>query len=246
MEKTGGCKVYERIGLRQSPGEVIRPGGLQLTERGLRACAFARGARILDLGCGTGVTLQYMTSEHGLRAIGVEASSLLLKQAQDAHPALCCIRGVGEALPFAHEQMDGVLAECSLSVTGSPEQVLGEIARVLKRGGRLLVSDVYFRDAADPREPESTRRNCCLGGAVSHPTWLRRISESGFRVLLWEDHSYALKIFAAQLVLSHGFPMDFWCDRPENPETTDWKPGWEKSAMTAARPGYFLLVAERL
>lgn len=235
------CKVYERIALSRGAGEVIRPGGLRLTERALSFCAFPQGARILDIGCGTGVTVEHLIARYGFDAVGIDPSAILTGKGRERNDGTPLIRGRGEALPFPDETMDGVLTECSLSVTGDAEGVVREAHRALKSGGRFIVSDLYARVPENLHELRRLRLQGCLGGAMSMTELIGKLEGCGFGIMICEDHSAALKEFAAQLILSGGALEDFWgrcgsggCDSEKI-----------RQAVAAARPGYFLLIARK-
>ena len=124
-------------------GDSFHPGGLESTRDLLRSSRIGPGARLLDVGCGLGASAQVAATEFGLRVDGVDASE----------PAITRARGrSGDArvhwttaalpdLPFEGGTFDAVLAECVLSTVDRPA-ALTEIARVLRPGGALLLSDV--------------------------------------------------------------------------------------------------------
>ncbi len=109
------------------------PGGEAHTRRMLELAALERGARILDMGAGAGETLRL------LRALGFDAVGV------DLAP-----RGEGVEqgdflhLSFPEGSFDAVLSQCALFVSGDVAGALREANRLLKRGGKLLLSDVFF------------------------------------------------------------------------------------------------------
>jgi arsenite methyltransferase len=50
------------------------PGGLHLTAWAVDFCGFAPGDRVLDVGCGYGVTGRYLSDEFGIRVVGIDIS----------------------------------------------------------------------------------------------------------------------------------------------------------------------------
>jgi arsenite methyltransferase len=242
MGNGGNCRVYEQIAMADLAVEGIRPGGLRLTEKALTLCRFPPEARVLDVGCGTGVTLDRLSRVHKLAGIGVDASAALLHQSRLGNPDLLLVRAAGENLPFLDEYADGVLAECSLSAMSEIDSVLDEFRRVLKTGANLILSDVYARDScridALSRVPES----CCLRGAISREQLTEKLTRRGFRIVLWEDHSDLLKDFAVQLIFSYGSMNQFW--RQAGSEFID-ATGIQQ-AISEAKPGYYLLLAQKL
>ena len=126
--------------------DVLHPGGLALTAKALDHCSFRVGARVVDVGCGTGVSVDYLRHESGLAAIGIDLSSMPLESGRHCNPDLPLVRGSAEKLPFASASLDGIMAECSLSVIADKDRALAEFNRVLRHGGRIVLTDVYGRD----------------------------------------------------------------------------------------------------
>jgi arsenite methyltransferase len=55
------CRVYELPGVQRVTGATIRPGGLALTRRAVALADLPAGAWALDVGCGAGATVDYLT-----------------------------------------------------------------------------------------------------------------------------------------------------------------------------------------
>lgn len=235
------CRVYESSEVRGVTGDAIRPGGFLLTERALAFCAFATGAKVLDVGCGSGATVEHMILNYNLDAVGVDPSPSLLAQGRHRRPGLPLTEAPGEQLPFADCVMDGVFAECALSVMAEPDRALAEMHRVLKAGGLLVISDVYARNPAGVDNLRRLPLAVCLAGAMTRHDLAARISSTGFQILLWEDHSRLLTELAARLILANGSMSIFWekitCGAMCGQAVQD--------TVRKSRPGYFLLVARK-
>ncbi len=219
---------------------AMRPGGLSLTERALSFCALPAGARVLDVGCGPGATLGYLRQHH-LTAVGIDASAPFLRSGRRGNAGLLLAQAVGERLPFASGSLDAVWAECSLSVMRG-DQALSEFARVLKLGGMLVLADLYLRRPEGASELHRLWPGGCLAGAWSQPELHGRLDTHGFRTLLWEDHTVALRQLVGQWVMAGGSPGEFWCQSGCGNALLDCEE--VRQAISAARPGYFLAVAQ--
>jgi len=236
--------LYEDIAPSWPAELPIRPGGLALTERALSYCAFSSGDRLLDVGCGTAVTLEYLTCLHGYRAFGVDPSPSLLRRGTGRKQELPVVLGNGEDLPFSASLLDGVFLECSLSVSCNPDQVLRECSRVLKQQGKLILSDVFLNGKQNSACDAGGFLSRCTAGAMPGETIAQLLRSHGFEIRLWEDHSSTIGVFLAQLI--------FFCDF--NPvRHTDFT-GEDCGGRSQVTPkhvysghgvGYFLLVAEK-
>ncbi|MBM7855078.1 ubiquinone/menaquinone biosynthesis C-methylase UbiE [Desulfohalotomaculum tongense] len=236
------CRVYEGRAVRQVTGKTVRPGGFTLTDRAVAYCSFSAGARVLDVGCGTGATVERLLMKYRLDAVGVDPSPLMLSLGRKRNCDLPLVMGRGESLPFASGEMDGVFAECTLSLMEDLKQTLQQIHRVLKENGRLVVSDVYTRKECTGINWHNFPMDCCLNGARTKQAWLDEIISAGFEILQWEDHSELLKDLAVKLIFAHGSMINFWQQVLKNAER-----GREVQKMVnKAKVGYFLLIARRL
>lgn len=238
-------KIYERMAAAGAAGKFLRPGGLALTETALSRCSFSPGARILDVGCGSGGTVEWLIHRHGLRAAGVDPSPFLLKHGIAENDRLPLVVAAGESLPFGDSQWDGVFVECSLSLAEDIDRVLEECHRVLTDDGRLVLSDVYARGSSVPDEIRSLLQGSCIAGMMTGEELTEKLRTHGFVVTFWEDHTPALKEFLAQLIFSHGSCQQFWCPAGSEDGTAGGPNGIGK-ALADAGPGYFLSVNRKL
>ena len=112
----------------------------------LAVCPRGRG---LDVGCGTGVLARQLTAA-GLEMTGLDSSDGMLAVAREHSPAVDLVHGSGTELPFEDGSFDLVVTVATLHHIAAPDAVratLGELARVVKPGGRIVVWD------HNPRNP---------------------------------------------------------------------------------------------
>jgi SAM-dependent methyltransferase len=110
-----------------------------LLDEVLRPAPGTPPGRALDAGCGTGLQARRLQAL-GYRTHGLDLSHALLVVARQRSADLQLVRGRLEALPYATATFD-VVACCgsTLSFVADPVRALGELGRVLRPGGRLLV-----------------------------------------------------------------------------------------------------------
>jgi arsenite methyltransferase len=233
--------MFEQISNAPFAETGIRPGGLELTRQALERSKLPAGSRILDVGCGTGVTVAYLLHEQMIQAVGIDSSSRLVAQGKLRDAALPLLMGYAGALPFPDESFDGVILECTLSLVRDRERALKECHRVLQPLGRLMVTDLYARN---PAAIEALRRlsvQSCLQGALNKHEFIQECAAAGFGLDCFEDHSETLRDFAAQIVWTYGSLDRFWTETGAS--CTD--SGGIRHAIREARPGYFLYTASK-
>ena len=150
------------------------------------------GERVLDLGSGGGIDVLLSASRVGPagRAIGLDMTDEMLALAQrNAAEAGATnvefLKGEIEAIPLPANSVDVVISNCVINLAADKQAVFGEIARVLRPGGRVGVSDIVADDALSPAErAERGTYVGCIAGALSYSEY-----EAGLRVAGLEDIS---------------------------------------------------------
>lgn len=111
------------------------------------------GSRVLDVGCGLGILLKRLhrtSQEYDL--YGIDVNFYMLKESVKNCPEACLVRAAGERMPFKERSFDYVFALDILEHALEPATVLGEIRRILKLTGRLVVcTPDRFAYYDDPR-----------------------------------------------------------------------------------------------
>ena len=114
-----------------------------------QAAAVRSGEQVLDLACGTGELLSRIAKETpGAERIGVDLSPKMVERARAKltdEPNTRVERADAHDLPFADDTFDVVVCANTFHYFTHPEQVLREVRRVLRPGGRLVLLD-WCRD----------------------------------------------------------------------------------------------------
>lgn len=123
------------------------------------------GETVLDIGCGAGMDLLLAAKEVGPtgRAIGVDMTTSMVERARAGARAAGLSnvevrQGRAQALPVENSSVDVVISNGVLNLTEDKGAAFGEIARVLKPGGRLLLADIIIGTELS----ESARRDIDL------------------------------------------------------------------------------------
>jgi SAM-dependent methyltransferase len=119
--------------------ELAEAHNRPLFEAVLDAAGVGRGTRVLDVGCGSGLTL-LLAAERGAVPSGLDVSPELLGIARDRLPEADLREGDMESLPFGDAAFDAVLGVNAFQFAGDPRRALREAARVSCPGGRVVAS----------------------------------------------------------------------------------------------------------
>jgi len=106
----------------------------------VRAVDPQSGERILDIAAGTGTSSAALTKT-GATVVAVDFSAGMIAEGKRRHPELEFIEADAEKLPFGDNEFDAVTISFGLRNINDPRAALAEMYRVLKPGGRLVVTE---------------------------------------------------------------------------------------------------------
>jgi arsenite methyltransferase len=146
------------------------------------------GETVVDLGSGGGIDVILSAKRVGPTgtAYGVDMTDEMLalaqKNARDAGITnVHFLKGVIEQIPLPAETVDVVISNCVINLSTDKPAVLTEIARVLRPGGRIGISDVVAEDQLTPEERAQRGSYVgCIAGALSKGEYEAGLEAAGF------------------------------------------------------------------
>ena len=181
-------------------GESYHPGGAELTRRLADRLGLRPGERVLDMACGIGTTALLLAAERDVEVVGVDLGAAQIAKARarasQAGPGCRTSFEVGDAerLPFDDGQFDAVICECALCTFPDKATAAAEIARVLRPGGRLGITDVWLHPARlDPELRGLAGRVACVADARPIADTVALLGRPGLTVEVVERHDDALR-----------------------------------------------------
>ncbi len=174
---------YTRGAARWLLGATAHPGGQALTQHLLDRLQPPPGALVADVACGDGATLGVL-ARRGLLPVGVDLELRAVARARGRGTAV-----VGDAhhLPLVSGAYDAVVCECSVSTFADPARALSQMARVLRPGGTLAMTDVVLRRDLAPADVIAVVDR--LTTARTLADYAALVEQAGLRVLRTEDRS---------------------------------------------------------
>jgi SAM-dependent methyltransferase len=162
------------------------------------------GEVVVDLGCGGGLDVLLSAQRVGLsgRAIGIDMTPDMIARAK-AGAAQVGATNVEfhlaqiDQLPLPDASVDCVISNCVINLAPDKSQVFREILRVLKPGGRLVVSDMALKQPL----PEDVVHDVqayvgCIAGAIPIRDYERLLHEAGFEAVVVQDTGADLNAYA--------------------------------------------------
>jgi ubiquinone/menaquinone biosynthesis C-methylase UbiE len=230
---------------------LVRPGKLDITEKAMEIWNLPKGSRVLDVGCGDGTSTEYVRDKYGFDITGIDMSLKAINEGKERTPDLDLKLADGEWLDdYSSFTFDGIMMECSLSLINLPDEALHEAYCVMKKGGRLFISDLYIKDPdpklvkavaieaerqskiphqeGDCEKDEQRQVDFRYEGAFIKEPLIRYMEdEVGFKVTVFEDRSKELDEYVGEMMLN----------------------GEMDTCVTACKDkkgiGYFMLIAEK-
>lgn len=93
--------------------------------------------------------------------------------------------GDAEEMPLPDESVDVVISNCVINLTLDKGRVFREAYRVLRPGGRLMISDIVTdKPLPEPVRSDADEWACCVGGAIPEEEYTRLITEAGVERVL--------------------------------------------------------------
>ncbi len=179
------------------------------------------GETVLDLGSGGGIDCFLAAKEVGENGsvIGIDMTPRMIELAQKNAASLETENvvfklGHIESIPQPDDTVDLVISNCVIALSEHKDRVFSEILRILKPGGRFVISDMVT-DKPLPEEVKASAAEwvACVGGAAVMSEYLELIEETGFT------------------------DIEVLKDERTNPDASDWQSSLINLTLRAFKPG---------
>lgn len=215
--------VYESQWAQLLLGDSFHPGGLALTQRIGDLLKLGPDDRVLDVASGKGTSAFFLAETFGCEVVGVDYGRIAVAQANQlaqekglAH-RVRFEAGDAEQLPFADESFDALVCECAFCTFPNKSTAVAEMNRVLKKNGRIGLSDLTRKGTLPPELETLIAWIACIADAQPVETYEAYLAEVGLIKTAVETHDTALaelvhdvrgKLLAVELMIKLG-KLDF-------------------------------------
>lgn len=161
------------------------------------------GETVLDLGSGGGIDVFLAAKKVGPKGkvIGVDMTEEMVRKAsatsiKHGYANVEFRLGEIEKLPLKNNSVDVIISNCVINLSPDKERVFREAYRVLKHGGRIMISDLV----TEGRLPEKIKKSFdawagCIAGALEKNEYLDVIRKAGFKdVRIISESSYDIDV----------------------------------------------------
>jgi arsenite methyltransferase len=180
------------------------------------------GETVLDLGSGAGLDVFLAARQVGPtgRVIGVDMTEAMLAKAREnaakgGFENVEFRKGLIEALPVDDASIDVIISNCVINLSPEKGRVFAEARRVLKPGGRMMVSDIVLEEGLPPEIAERVDATVgCVGNASLRDDYLGVIRDAGFHTIeVVSEKKYGTDLLsgsglAEDLARDHGLSLD--------------------------------------
>jgi len=203
--------------MQERLADVLETRGAEPQQQALRRTflseiEFPEQARVLEVGCGTGVLTRQLARWPGVGSVlGVDAAPYLLSRGRELAADLSNVsfdEADARSLPFEDEAFDVVVFDSTLSHVPGPERALAEAIRVLRPAGWLAAFDGDYATATvalGDHDPLQACVDAMMANSV-HDRWLvRRLPAlargCGFEIASFRSHGF-VEVAGGEYMLS--------------------------------------------
>lgn len=194
--------LYESDVTRFLVGDSFHPGGLELTRQLGHMLGLNPASRVLDVACGKGPTAVFLAKEFGCEVVGIDygeqnvAAGRSLARSEHLESRVRLERSDAESIPFSDASFDAVICECAFCTFPDKARAAREFFRVLRRGGRVGISDLTRQEVLPEELNGLFAWIACIGDAHTIEGYSTFLLGAGFSMGSIKERNDALEEMA--------------------------------------------------
>jgi ubiquinone/menaquinone biosynthesis C-methylase UbiE len=188
-------------------------GSIEATEELIELCKIDKGAFLLDVGCGVGVTPCYIAKRYGCRVIGVDISERMIERSKERANREGVLDKVefrvadAQDLPFDDDFFDAVITESVTAFPKDKQRAVNEYCRVIKQGGYVgLNESTWLKTPPPPEMVEWASQD--LGAQVKPLTsgeWVGLLENAGLKEIAVRTYEIQVRKEAKGILRRYGY-----------------------------------------
>lgn len=159
------------------------PGGFSLTQAILEDEEIQPFESVLDIGCGTGQTAEFIAQRFECQVTAVDNHLIMLEKAgerfENTVSEVSVIKGDAQNLDFLDDSFNLIIAESIITFTDISKTLL-ELSRVLKSGGRMILIEMVAEQSLSKELQEKTCNLYGIKEILNESEWKSRLQQAGF------------------------------------------------------------------
>ncbi len=164
------------------------------------------GDTVVDLGSGAGMDVFFAAQQVGNsgRVIGLDMTVEQLEKSEflrkiAAYDQVVFRESYIENIAVPDNTADAIISNGVINLSNEKPKVFAEAARVLKKGGKLIVSDIVTEiDLPESISCDATLWAACIGGAMQKNTYFEALEQAGFKIVRTKTNPYSFISKSAQ------------------------------------------------
>ncbi len=193
--------------LQASWGLTKHMGGVKATRELAELCRIAEGSRVLDVGCGVGISACFLAKEFGCEVVGIDISEKMVEKSYErarrkkVEGKVKFLMADAQNLPFEDNYFDAVLGESVNVFIEDKKKAISEYIRVVKSGGYVGFNEATW--IKPPPKDLADYLSLALGGAyfLTPDEWKNLLKEAGVKDVVariyqtnaWRQYYYEVR-----------------------------------------------------
>lgn len=188
--------------------DMLHAGGMKMTEMLAEMCKISYDKIVLDVGCGFGRSVCYLSQNYGCKVVGIDFSEKMIKGAREKArkkrlgDLVHFQMGDAENIHFKDGSFDVVISE-GTTVFTDKSMALGEYVRVTKHGGYIGLNELSWRKKPLKEILERTLTDLQGIRPLGYNEWKKLLVDSGLKDI--ESRTYKYKSTSWDIIKSLGF-----------------------------------------
>lgn len=200
-------KEFSYFGIQSSWGITKHLGGRKATDRLVDLCSISSTSKVLEVGCGVGITACYLAKKVGCALTSIDLNEQMIAWAKKRAEREGLAERItfrpadAQDLPFEDASFDAVISESVTAFARDKPKAISEYKRVLKPGGCVGLTEASWVKSPPPSDLVEFLSVSMEGAAFLKPeAWLALLEEGGFNDLHSEvTHLTVLSQWASEL-----------------------------------------------